>query len=233
MRERKIYWFTGQPGAGKTELALRLKEYLEQINNEDVFHIDGDNLRKLFMNINYGREGREENIKRAQDIAKFIYSQGYDVVVSLVAPYKELRDKFKEELKTGLVEIYVHTTNIRGRENYHTNEYSAPSENYIDIDTTDINPEESLTEILSKTNLIVNLPRESKTYQIRYNTISKDDTERWRLIENGNEILVSDVIVNGYTRTTKDWMSEINDYKWHVSCVGYCEVIDNVAHINS
>ena len=150
MKEKKIYWFTGQPGAGKTVLSLRLKKYLEQEYGQEVFHIDGDELRVLFKNINYGREGREENIKRAQDIAKFINNQGYDVIVSLVAPYKDLRETFKTELKTGLVEFYVHTTEIRGRENFHTDEYVAPTENYIDVDTTDVEPEESLKQILEK-----------------------------------------------------------------------------------
>lgn len=74
---------------------------------------------------------------------------------------------------------------------------------------------------------------ESKTYQIRYNTVSTNDTERWRLIENGNETLVSDIVINGLTHTTKDWMPEINDYKWHVSCVGYCTVKNNVGYINT
>jgi uncharacterized membrane protein len=74
---------------------------------------------------------------------------------------------------------------------------------------------------------------QSKTYQIRYNTVSKDDSERWRLIENGNEILVSDIIIDGHTQTTKDWMSEINDYKWHISCVGHCNVINNIAYIKT
>lgn len=70
-------------------------------------------------------------------------------------------------------------------------------------------------------------------YQIRYNTVSKDDKERWRLIQNGEEILVSNVIVDGHSYTTKDWIPEINDYKWHVSCIGYCEIKDNVAHIKT
>lgn len=73
----------------------------------------------------------------------------------------------------------------------------------------------------------------SKTYQIRYNTNSNNDTERWRLIENGNEILVSDVIVDGHTYTTKDWMPEIDDYKWHISCVGHCVVKNNIAYITT
>jgi adenylylsulfate kinase-like enzyme len=148
MKEKKIYWFTGQPGAGKTVLSLRLKKYLEQEYGQEVFHIDGDELRVLFKNINYGREGREENIKRAQDIAKFIHSQGYDVIVSLVAPYKEMRESFKYDLKNLLVEFYVHTTDIRGREHFHTDEYEGPTENFVDIDTTNVDPQISLNEII-------------------------------------------------------------------------------------
>ena len=148
MKEKKIYWLTGQPGAGKTVLALRLKDYLEEEYGNEVFHIDGDELRSLYKNLNYGREGREENIKRAQDIAKFINTQGYDVIVSLVAPYKELRENFKNNIGRTLVEFYVHTTDVRGREHFHTDEYEQPTENFIDIDTTGVDPQESLNEII-------------------------------------------------------------------------------------
>ena len=146
--KNKIYWFTGQPGAGKTVLSLMLKTELELNNTNKVFHIDGDELRKLFNNQKYGRGGREENIKRAQDIAKFIFAQGHNVVVSLVAPYKELRESFKKELGESLVEFYVHTTDIRGREHFHTDEYEKPTENYIDIDTTNVDPQISLNQII-------------------------------------------------------------------------------------
>lgn len=144
----KVYWFTGQPGSGKTVLSIMLKTVLEMENKNKVFHIDGDELRKIFNNQKYGKEGREENIKRAQDIAKFILSQGYSVVVSLVAPYKKLRENFKKELNGLLVEIYVHTTDIRGREHFHTNEYEPPTENFIDIDTTNVEPQKSLEQII-------------------------------------------------------------------------------------
>lgn len=148
MKENKIYWFTGQPGAGKTVLSVMLKTVLETENKNKVFHIDGDELRKLFNNQKYGREGREENIKRAQDIAKFILAQGNSVVVSLVAPYKDLRENFKNELGELLVEIYVHTTDIRGREHFHIDEYESPTENFIDVDTTNVNPQISLNQII-------------------------------------------------------------------------------------
>ena len=144
----KIYWFTGQPGAGKTVLSLMLKTILEQEHKQKVFHIDGDELRSLFNNQKYGREGREENIKRAQDIAKFILAQGHTVIVSLVAPYKELRESFKYDLGDLLVEFYVHTTDIRGREHFHTDEYEQPTENFIDIDTTNVDSQISLNQII-------------------------------------------------------------------------------------
>lgn len=150
IKQNKIYWFTGQPGAGKTVLSKLLIQHLEKETNNKVFHIDGDELRLIFNNTKYGREGREENIKRAQDLSKFLFSEGYDVVVSLVAPYKELRESFKETMGNNLIELYVHTTDIRGRENFHTNEYDAPTKNFIDVDTTDIQPKESLESILNQ-----------------------------------------------------------------------------------
>jgi uncharacterized membrane protein len=75
--------------------------------------------------------------------------------------------------------------------------------------------------------------QKAKVFQIRFNTHSKSEVDRWRLIENGNEILVSDIMIDGHTYTTKDWMEEINDWKWHISCKGHCEVKNNIAFITT
>jgi uncharacterized membrane protein len=72
-----------------------------------------------------------------------------------------------------------------------------------------------------------------KTYQIRFNTVSKSENDRWRLIEDGNEVLVSNIVIDGHTYTTKDWIEEINDYKWHISCTGHCEIKNNVAYVTT
>ena len=84
-----IYWFTGQPGSGKTTLAKKLQMWLQTDKTnwrKSVFHIDGDQLRELFPNTDYTKEGRERNIRKAMDIAKYLHSTGHDVVVSLVSP---------------------------------------------------------------------------------------------------------------------------------------------------
>ena len=86
-----IYWFTGQPGSGKTTLAIELLKHLPT----NSIHIDGDDLRLIFDNKDYSETGRRKNIERAQDIALFLNRKGHDVVVSLVSPYKDQRDSFK------------------------------------------------------------------------------------------------------------------------------------------
>jgi len=143
-----IYWFTGQPGAGKTTLAKYLVEYYQE---RSVIHIDGDDLRSIFNNKDYSEAGRRKNIERAQDIALFMNSKGYEVVVSLVAPYKDQRDQFKSQ--NSVIEIYVHTSETRGRESFHVAEYETPTENFIDIDTTIKNETDSYYELLKKINL--------------------------------------------------------------------------------
>jgi adenylylsulfate kinase-like enzyme len=148
----KIYWFTGQPCSGKTTLANLLIIELEKLSNKKVFHVDGDELRELFDNKKYGKEGREENIRRAQDIAKFISNTNHDVVVSLVSPYLELRETFKSNMSDNLIELYVHTDKIRCRELFHMSEYEKPKSNFIDVNTTNISPEETINFILKNLN---------------------------------------------------------------------------------
>jgi len=139
-----IYWLTGQPGAGKTVLAKMLHS-----NRLLDFHIDGDDLRELTNNKNYGIEGRVQNVATAQKIAHYLHNQGRNVVVSLVSPYIDQREEFKQMLGDKLVEIYVHTSEERGREQYHVKGYQPPLNNFIDVDTTHDEPEESYRKIIS------------------------------------------------------------------------------------
>jgi adenylylsulfate kinase-like enzyme len=142
-----IYWFIGQPGHGKTVLSDLLKEKLEVLKNQKVFRIDGDDLRSLTSNQDYSKEGRIQNITRAQFIAHYLHNQGHDVIVSLVAPYLDLRESFKEKMGGDLLEFYVHTTEIRGREQNHTQEFEPPVSNFVDVSTTNTSPQESIDKI--------------------------------------------------------------------------------------
>ena len=70
-----------------------------------------------------------------------------------------------------------------------------------------------------------------KSYQIRYNNNSTNDSNRWRLISEGQEILVTDVIVNSKSYTTKDYIEGVGD-KWHITCHGELTIKNNIAYIN-
>ncbi len=138
-----IIWLTGQPGSGKTTISKRILW-----DKPGVFHIDGDDLRDLFENTAYSETGRRKNVELAQQIAQYLHKKGQDVVVSLVSPYKDQRDKFKEKIGNNLIEVFVHTTEIRGRENYFVSDYQQPVENYFDLDTTNETVEESVKKLL-------------------------------------------------------------------------------------
>jgi adenylylsulfate kinase-like enzyme len=140
-----IYWFTGQPGAGKTTLAQYMNEHV--LNNG--IHVDGDDIREIFNNKDYTEKGRLKNIELAQHLAHFLHNKGFNVSVSLVSPYREQREQFKQLLGGELIEIYVHTDEIRGREQYHVENYEAPLENYVDIDTTDQSINQSIAKIIT------------------------------------------------------------------------------------
>ncbi len=140
-----IYWFYGQPGAGKTTLAKALKEHLEYNNHRSVQHIDGDEMRSIFKNTDYSKEGRMNNLRKVNGLIRFLDFKGFDVVVSVVAPYMDIRD---EILDLNPQMIYVHTTEIRGREDYFADEFEISGED-INIDTTNRTPLDCLNEIFT------------------------------------------------------------------------------------
>ena len=141
-----VYWFTGQPCAGKTVLSRYLQSHLKM----KPFLIDGDDLRDLTTNKDYSINGRVNNVNTAQKIAHYLHNQGKDVIVALVSPYIDQREDFKKLLGDNIKEIYVHTSEARERDHWKAIAYVAPQDNFIDIDTTDDTPEESLQKIIDQ-----------------------------------------------------------------------------------
>ena len=140
-----IYWFTGQPCAGKTTLAELLKK-----EKPGAFRIDGDDMRELFSNKDYSAKGRIDNVGTAQRIAHYLHNQGRDVIVSLVSPYIDQREEFKTLLGNNIKEIYVHTTEPRERDHFKAIAYNPPIANFIDINTTYDSIQESFKKLLNE-----------------------------------------------------------------------------------
>lgn len=139
-----IYWFTGQPGAGKTTLALALKKELAARGHVTV-HLDGDLLRIVTANQDFSTAGRMKNIRAAQALAEKIQADGAWVVAAFVSPFRALREEFKRRAE--VLEVYVHTTEKRGREKYFAETYEPPLENFLDLDTTSVSVEDCIKKI--------------------------------------------------------------------------------------
>ncbi len=145
-----IIWLTGQPGSGKTTLATALQNELRRTHfteREDlVVNIDGDGLREVFQNFDYTEKGRRENISSAILVARWLDADGFFVIVSLVSPYRGQREELKA---TNVVrEVYLRTSEIRGREEFFVTDYEPPLKDFISIDTGIQTVDESIYFIL-------------------------------------------------------------------------------------
>tara|TARA_B100000214_G_C23794802_1_gene547575 strand:+ start:141 stop:593 length:453 start_codon:yes stop_codon:yes gene_type:complete len=145
---KKIIWFTGQPGSGKTTLSNALQKRFKKIDQSiNCISVDGDDLRDILVNKDYSEKGRRKNIETAISLTKFLQSKDFLVIVSLVSPYKDLRDMLKNDRET--MEVYLFTDEKRGKENFFVDDYQKPTENFLSIDTGKKSIEECVDEILS------------------------------------------------------------------------------------
>src|SRR3989338_6458220 len=99
-------WFTGLPCSGKTTLAQSVGRELAKIGYP-VEYIDGDLIRKnLTKDLGFSKEDRETNIGRAAFVASLLTKHGVMTLVSLVSPYRSMRENAKN-LIGRFIEIHV------------------------------------------------------------------------------------------------------------------------------
>lgn len=119
----------GQPSSGKTTLANEIKKH------KNFVHIDGDELRNIFYDYDYSREGRIKNLNRASDIAHYL-SQTDNVILSLVYPYKEARD-YLNSLNNNVKWFCLCTSQDRGKEKFKVSDFEYNNDClFIDTDNT-------------------------------------------------------------------------------------------------
>ncbi len=84
-----IVWLTGPSGSGKTTLAKALKEKLR-----NWVILDGDEMRdSISVGAGFSEKERTEHNLRVARLASTLEKQGFNILVSVIAPFKELREK--------------------------------------------------------------------------------------------------------------------------------------------
>ena len=111
-RRGATVWFTGLPGSGKSTVARNLVVALAE-RGVNAYRLDGDNLRHgLCGDLGFSHEDREENIRRASEVARLMADAGIVVVVSLVSPYRDSRAAVRflhEDAGLPFLEVWVST----------------------------------------------------------------------------------------------------------------------------
>jgi adenylyl-sulfate kinase len=108
-RQRGVtVWFTGLSGAGKTTVSRAVENHLRAAGYR-VEVLDGDELRHtLGKGLHFSKEDRDENIRRIGFVASLLTRNGVIVLVSVISPYREIRDKVRDEIRH-FAEVYVNT----------------------------------------------------------------------------------------------------------------------------
>jgi adenylyl-sulfate kinase len=104
-------WMTGLSGAGKSTLANALEEKLNQLGKH-TYILDGDNLRYgLNQDLGFSMEARNENVRRAAEVARLMVDAGLIVIVGLISPLKAEREHARSLFgKNQFKEIYLSTS---------------------------------------------------------------------------------------------------------------------------
>jgi len=102
-------WLTGLPSAGKTTIAHALEKRL-LTGGHRVEVLDGDVLRThLTRGLGFSREDREENVRRIGFVAHLLSRNGVVAVVSVISPYRAVRDELRALHAGRFFEVHVAT----------------------------------------------------------------------------------------------------------------------------
>jgi adenylylsulfate kinase len=100
-------WLTGLSGAGKSTIAERLTQELEDIGRvTDV--LDGDVVRThLSKGLTFSREDRDTNIARIAFVCSLLVRHGAAVISAAISPFAQARNDARKQIGKGFVEVYV------------------------------------------------------------------------------------------------------------------------------
>ena len=105
-------WLTGLPSAGKTTLALALARVLRE-RGADAEVLDGDEVRThLSAGLGFSRQDRETQVTRIGYVAELLARHGVIVIVPVIAPYQDARDKVRahhESHGTPILQVHLST----------------------------------------------------------------------------------------------------------------------------
>jgi adenylylsulfate kinase len=105
-----VVWLTGLSASGKSTLARLSQRALFDAGHLAIV-LDGDNVRHgLCGDLGFAPADRSENVRRVAHVARLFADSGLLVIVALISPYREDRDRAREICNPDFLEVYVETS---------------------------------------------------------------------------------------------------------------------------
>ena len=165
-------WFTGLSGSGKSTLIDALEVYLHS-KNLHTYVLDGDNLRNgLCSDLDFSNESRDENLRRASEVASLMVDAGLIVLAGFISPSLKQRASIRKLFhKNEFIEVFVSTSlnicekrDVKGLyekarmgkiKNFTgvDSEFEIPVGSEITIDTEDKSVDRSMVELIGQLRL--------------------------------------------------------------------------------
>jgi adenylylsulfate kinase-like enzyme len=132
-----VLWSTGLSGAGKTTLAIALRDILKPRFPQTIL-IDGDTIRDAFgKSLGYAESDRVTQITRVQRLAKILADQGLIVIVAALYCHPDLLQWNRQNL-AGYFEIYLEASqellHRRDQNNLYSMAKKGETKNVVGID---------------------------------------------------------------------------------------------------
>ena len=106
--EPKTIWLTGLTASGKTTIAYALERRLFDAGR-NCYVIDGENARLGFnRDLGFNADDRQENIRRAAEVARMLNDAGITAICSFLSPYHQGRQLARQIVGDDkFVEVYL------------------------------------------------------------------------------------------------------------------------------
>jgi len=103
-----VIWLTGMSGSGKSTLASSVERFCKQ-NKFKVYTIDGDEVRDNDVEkLGFGYKDVLKNNLRIAELCLDLKDKGFNLVlVPVISPYEEIRNKVRSILEPHLHLVYV------------------------------------------------------------------------------------------------------------------------------
>ena len=148
----------GQPHSGKSTLAKGVQQELFFKSKISTPIIDGDEIREIFKNKDFSKEGRLKNLQNISNIATFLNVHYPLVLVSAVYPIEEARAYLNDLNQNPLIDgkevkwVYLTYEGERGREANHVKDFEEPNlenNNLLTLNTSNYGINECIEKICS------------------------------------------------------------------------------------